>query len=285
MSLDGTVIMEPMSGDEVRARLEGIEPDISAHQEAQLTLFTRWNEATVERTLSLPPNSSAADGPVAGQWDSSGNWLLIGYEFCFADCSGVTGRVNIFHPETGYSHEISDCGGHPMCVGWLPERVNVSDLPPGHPTSVLPKPEIMDYSSAFLDMTGRYGWLTDVATHELVCNLDVLPPVLNLIQNRYTGEVDFVIPNGTSCGEPIQVEPERIFPMEPIVFSLSPDGQYYAITDSTRYTSLYNAETGEHITTLNFYGIELAFSEDSYTLITTGRYATAIWDIQDLGSE
>jgi hypothetical protein len=33
---------------------------------------------------------------------------------------------------------------------------------------------------------------------------------------------------------------------------------------------------------MNFYGIELSFSEDSRTLVTMGRYATATWDIEEL---
>jgi hypothetical protein len=284
MSYDGTVTMEPISEDEAYAEHEGIKRYID---DDTLTLFTSWTEATAERTITPPPNSSAVGSAVSGQWDSSGNWLLIGYEFCVSDCSYVTGRVSIFNPETGYSREISDCGEQTACVGWLPERVNIAELPPGRPTSVLPSPQAMDYYHV-AHTESAYSYfrrLPDVATHELVCNMDVSPPVLSLVRNQSTGEVDFVIPNGGSCGEPVQFEPELIFPTKPVVFALSPDGQYYAITDGTEYTSLYDAETGERIATLNFFGIELSFSQDSRHLITAGRFATATWDVETLVAE
>jgi hypothetical protein len=133
----------------------------------------------------------------------------------------------------------------------------------------------MNYHNAF-----RSGWLIEVATHEIACDTETNK--MSLVQNINTGEIDFVLPGVPSCSTPSQSGPEQGYPTRQIVFSLSSDQHYYAITDNTEYTSLYDAETGARIAMLNFYGFELAFSEDSRTLITTGHYATATWEIQEL---
>jgi hypothetical protein len=284
MSYDGTVMMTPITLDEFDAEPQGDTLSSNAFGEYTHTEFTRWSETLRVKAFSVPSNSSAAlDITAGGQWDSSGKWLFVGYEFCFTDCAEVIGQVSIFNPATGYSREIANCGAHPTCVGWLPERVNISDLPPGKPTSVLPTPKSMDYDLTFMTMgdhnkAGRYGYFPETATHELVCDQGRLSDV----RNKTTGNTDFVLQDGEPCGKPLQLEPEIVYPTQPIIFALSPDKKYYAITDSSEYTALYDADTGNRIARMNFYGIELSFSADSPTLITMGRYATATWDIQEL---
>ena len=283
MSYNGTVMMTPITKDEFYAEphdsaLRGNAFEVDKHTE-----FTRWSETPGVKAVSVPSNSSAAlDIRAGGQWDASGKWLFVGYEFCFIDCAEVIGQVSIFNPATGYSREIANCGSHPTCVGWLPESVNIADLPPGKPTSLLPTPQWMDYDHSFWKEKGKfyYGFFSDpnVTTHELVCNEGKLRDV----RNKTTGNTDFVLQDGEPCGKPLQLEPEIIYPTQPIIFALSLDKKYYAITDSSEYTALYDAKTGNRIARVNFYGIELSFSEDSRTLITMGRYATATWDIQEL---
>ena len=280
MAFDGTVTMEPVTRDEAYTELENRFPDSYTFDDDTLTHFTSWVEA-LEGTGILPlPNSSSVDVAVSAQWDSSDQWLFVGYSLCSAGCFGVTGRVNIFSPETGLNREISDCGAHPTCVGWLPDRVDLADLPPGQVQSVLPVPETMDYDSGFREYTMGYGWLSETVTHEIVC--DIESRKRSYVMNMATGELAFVLPDAASCGTPLQTEPEGVFSTEQVVFALSPDARHYAITGDAEYTALYDAVTGAHIATLNFYGIELAFSEDSQFLITVGRYATATWDIQEL---
>jgi hypothetical protein len=286
MAYDGSVTVEPSSFEESQAGIEGVTPDIRARNDDFRTGFTFWEEAIDGVAIEQPPpNSSAVAGAVSRQWHPSGNWLLVGYEFCKADCLYVTGRVNIFNPITGHNREISDCGAHPTCVGWLPRRVNLEELPPGRPTPVLPSPVTMDYSHRYWDQ----GWYTlpDVATHQLVCSHSVLPHVWNrsLLRNIDTSEVEFVISSPDVCAGATRGYSETIYPAELLVFSLSPDGRYYAITDDSEYTSLYDAETGERIAMLNFNGLQLSFSEDSRTLTTVGRFAIATWDVDTLVAE
>jgi hypothetical protein len=153
-------------------------------------------------------------------------------------------------------------------------------LPPGSPMSVLPIPQSLDYERTYRGIKGTYGWFSDpiTTTHELFCDQGTL---IN-VRSKTTGAIDFVLPKGELCGTPVQYEPEVVYPTQPIIFVLSPDNKYYAITDSSQYTALYDAQTGDRIARMNFYGIELSFSEDNRTLITMGRYATATWDIPTL---
>jgi hypothetical protein len=60
------------------------------------------------------------------------------------------------------------------------------------------------------------------------------------VRNKTSGEIDFALPNGGSCGTPV----EGVYPTQPIIFALSPDKRYYAITDRSEYTALYDAESG-----------------------------------------
>jgi WD40 repeat protein len=285
MAYDGTVTMRPVSFYEAyvgsstgitRDENGTIMPDPSVREFDYSIVFTNWYHHPEANTIDPPPNSSSIYGyDVSGQWDSSGDWILVGYEFCAAGCSYGTGRVSIYHPETGYIRELANCGGHPTCVGWLPDRVNLAELPPGRATSVLPTPQSMDYNHTFSEW--GMGGLPDDATHDLVCE----ERLRSLVQNRSTGEVDFVIPNADPC-EPIVLRNGQVVSGKPILFALSPDGRYFAMTDESAYTSLYDAETGDRIITLNFYGLGLSFSEDSRTLITVGRSATATWDVETL---
>jgi hypothetical protein len=161
MSYDGTVTMIPITKDEFYAKIQDAPVSSNAFNVDAQTKFTRWSETLGIKAIIVPPNSSAAAiHPAGGQWDSSGKWLLVGYEFCFADCAEVPGQVSIFNPVTGYIREIANCGSHPTCVGWLPERVHLAELPPGKPTSVLPTPQSMDYNNSFWKEKNDYGFFS-----------------------------------------------------------------------------------------------------------------------------
>jgi hypothetical protein len=245
-----------------------------------------WIDTQTGQRIRFPGNSSAAvPESVGSYWHPDSEWVFLGYEWCFAGCGLVVGRVNIFNPASGHVREIADCHSHPTCVNWLPEQVNIEELPPGRSTSLLPEPESIDYRTGFAaENDGLTFILEDVATHVLMCNLESQPRSMTLVQNETTGEIDFILPSGEACNF-IQEGEAYVPEMRAIFFALSPDNRYYAITNqigNTEYTSLFDAQTGELIATLNIYGIRLEFSDDSVTLITWGRYAIATWDILDM---
>lgn len=243
-----------------------------------------WLDTNTGQRIDLPLNSSAAGAVISIYWHEDSEWVFLGYDMCFAGCSDVILRSSVFEPSTGYSREITSCGAHSGCVNWLPDYVDISLLPEGQSTSVLPSPEIIDYSFNFMEYAGHLGLFSDAPNHNLLCNSGTYPPEPTIVQDKDTTETVFTLPAplGESCGQWMGNGDGRVYITPDIVFALSPDEQYYAITDKSELTSLYDAETGERIATLNFYGIELSFSEDSSQLITKGRYAIATWNIEDL---
>lgn len=271
LSFDGTVVMQPVTQasldesfneDSGLMRGDGDIPD---------SLFVRWSVDGVPRTLDrYPPHSSAVGDAVGEQWDESHEWVLVGYELCAAGCSEVIGPVSVYHPATGYIREIASCLSHPACIGWLPEQVNVADLPAGAPTSVLPTPISLDFERKGFERDYAYAVLGHLATHEMMCEDGAIREIAS-------SEIVFVLPDDSLCGKSEDAEANR-----PVMFALSPDKRYFAITDDSGFTSLYDAKTGEHIVRLNFLGLEILFSEDSQRLITDSRRATATWDIQNL---
>ena len=276
MYFDGTVNTRPASVEDIEANFQGLTPHKIERYTEENYRFTSW-QLDLEARVPDAPIASDFDGvAVASLWDDSNRWVLIGHEFCRAGCGGVTGIVSIFHPETGYNREIADCGGHIACVGWLPNYINLDEMVDGQAISVLPAPVSIEYSetSAF----SSHFW--DITTHEVVCNPET--GLRDSVIDVASGEVAFILPNAERCGDPVIRTPDVIYPTEAIIFALSPDEMTYAITHATHYTSLYLAETGERIATLNFYGEELSFTDDGRYLITKTPTVTATWDIQEL---
>jgi hypothetical protein len=240
--------------------------------------FQSWDDVTDGMSIEPLPNSNTRGRVVSGQWDESANWILVGYDEVIGNSDAAYVRnVSIFNPVNRRNRELTNCKDSPICVGWLPERVNLAELPPGSAISVLPEPQSIEFTAEYHPA---------YSTHKLICSQNENPPRWLEVRNRETGQVDFELPNGGACVEIGANGAVRVLSDEEVVFALSPDGRYYALTVGLYfpegYTSLYDAETGERITTLNFYGIELSFSDDSRTLTTVGRYATATWDIETL---
>jgi len=276
MHFDGTVTMEPTSIENSDTMFDGLTPDLSARPSHRRFDFTSWWDQPEQRVKNIPPAIEYNGGAVAGLWDISSEWILIGHEFCRAGCAYVIGTVGIYHPATGLHREISDCGAAPSCVGWIPEIVDIDALAQGSSTSVLPTPVSIEYSEN--PIYSRF--FSDVVTHEIACNHD--NGQRELVRNLESGQIDFVLPASERCGAPIQREHSMVYDTKFVVFALSPNIEYFAITDKTEYTSLYDATTGEIIATFKFYGEELLFSDDNTYLSTKSTTATATWDIVQL---
>lgn len=283
MFFDGRVEIDTYSRDQYDnglVQVEGGEIDLRAtglldYSESRYFLpiaadgFS--NDSAAQLNFEPPINSSGA-GPARSvlRYDD-GNWYLFGYEFCFADCAFVSRRVSVYHSQTKRYRELSACGIDAACVGWLPEQVPIDKLPDGQPDSVLPTPIYYEWTEREYAGPGIFVGVT----HRLVC--DTSMAFRNQVQSIQTNEIDFVLPVAEGCSE-YSHDPE-------VVFALSPNQEYYAMTrglSNDPYTSLYIAETGERVAKLNFEGIHLSFSDDSSLLYTRGRFADAAWRIEDL---
>ena len=270
MFFDGNVSMETITEEET---LENPIISNSFDGDSQSGLLNYQLSDTVDRVPSPPRNNSAVGGDVSVVLLSIENWFLVGYEFCVSGCGGITERVNVYNPLIGHNREISSCGSHFSCVNWLPDRVNVNDLPTGQDYSVLPAPDVLNFDNNEYDF--GLATFTLLVTHEITCESGQDPAQ---VKDLETGDIVFTLPNRQHCGEP----ENGVIPPLLVIFAVSPDHQYYAITNNSEFTALYHADTGNLIARFNFYGIRLAFSEDSTQLITSGRFAEATWDIQRL---
>ena len=270
LSFDGNVTIETITQEQIA----GNPVTSNSFNASEDEHFFSWlANPDLERPPAPINNSSSIGGAVAASWSVNQEWLFVGYEFCSAGCSGVPHRVNIYNPETGHNREISSCGTHSACVDWLPENVSIDDLPIGQDYPVLPYPDSMTSEQSFFQNEQHYGWFSDVITHEIICEHGEDTAQVQLIE---TGETVFTMPTREFC-----VGYDEIPPV-PVIFALSPDENYYALTDDSEFTALYHADTGAQIARFNFYGIRLRFSEDSSQLITSGRFAEATWDVQRL---
>jgi hypothetical protein len=276
MHYDGQIHVTPITEDEPTPSVEGGELDLPStgvmgySEERQ---FISRFDPLAELPFEPPMNSSSAGSAVAYLWDDSESWLLVGYDLCFAGCAGVPRRVSVYNPSTNTYREISACGVNNVCISWLPERVPINELPSGTAKSVLPAPISYDWEDAWMNQGDDSRLFAD-GTHELRCS-ESHPYLSNQVVNLQTGILDYVLSEAEPCTQSDQ-EPE--FPQ--IIFAFSPDKKLYAITDKTGYTRLHDAVTGERLVTLNFEGMTLSFSDDSRTLYTRGRYASATWDIE-----
>jgi len=275
MNVGGSVFMEPATDDSLvvlttAERWRNFNP--SSGPGNPRNMFTVLWEDSEAREIAVPPAIDYSGGPVGVFWHSSREWLFIGHEYCRADCAGAVGAVSIVNRIDGSVREISNCGGVIACVGWLPETVNIDMLPSGRSQSVLPAPFSIHYVDLSQNGNPYGGSLLNEYPYRLECGMGLYER--SLVVDATTNILIFTLPDPEPCGT--DRDPEDI------VFALSPDSTYYALTDRTRLTSLYRAADGQRIARLNFFGEQLEFSADSQFLTTTSASATAVWNIETL---
>lgn len=278
-SLDEITNAPAREGGTVDRRASGRREDEEGWYFTTSNPYDPQNEPQAQLSFEPPINSSGAGGAVSLLWHSARNWVFFGYEACFAGCAYVSRRVSMYQPHTGQYRELAACGINAACVGWLPERVPLDELPVGSASSVLPAPLYYQW--------GQRGLNILIPTHELICS--EMPPFLSYnVRNLTTGLMDYLMPVEEPCRMRDDRNPNTRTYYQPytppVVFALSPNYLFYAITEDTypKYTRVHDAITGERLAMLNFEGQSLAFSPDSTILYTDGRFANAAWSIEDL---
>lgn len=227
------------------------------------------NDTETGDTIPLPLHSESASGssPMEARWHPSEAWVLLGFNA--GETSSYVGYVTVMSLDGTIHRELSSCGFHPTCVNWLPDTVNIEQLPPGREGSMLPVPIHYDY-----DVALEYG-PGDREPYLLVC--DETTNLFNLVQDVATGEVVFTLEEERPCFHP---EAVQHFP-----FALSPNGMIYAANagaTSRDYTALYNAATGDLLAVVPVLGWELSFSADGLLLMMRSKNARITWDVQAL---
>jgi hypothetical protein len=299
MGYDGTVVKTPIEQGhdlfEWSGIIDGGFPDkfVSSpdghYQTTEIDYQMKLLDTQTDQIIELPWHSSPPiEYPIYLGWHPSGEWAVVGYEFCASDCGGIVGNVSVFNPATGLYRQLSDCTNHPTCIGWLPPQVHVATLPAGHRESVLMPPTHMVYESD--EMKSSLGWLHEQATHQLACDKqerDSVPWTGEMTQvQTLDGQDIFTISDNFPCVDYGFRGPMRYDTAAhaPAVLVFSPNGRYAALVDNDHFVELYYAGTGTHarIATLNISAFELWFSEDSRRLYTRSRFAVAEWDVAEL---
>jgi hypothetical protein len=234
--------------------------------------------------IEFPWHSSAVDDvPITLRWLSS-EWVILGYEACFADCSPWVGHISLFNPATRQYRETSDCRA--ACIDVLPEQVDLAALPDGRDEPMLLMPDRIGYE--FDEVKHSLGWLSEQATHQLACNKKARDPEFWLGEmtqvQTLEGATVFTLPHNFLCASgnffvPIEFDTGAL---DPAILALSPDGRYAALADNKHFAELYDVKTHERLATLNIGAISLWFSEDSRTLYTRSRFAVAEWDVAEV---
>lgn len=225
-------------------------------------------ETNEEIALRIHSRAASGTSPMEARWHPSEAWVLLGSNWRETE-SFQTGYASVMSLDGQVIRELSACGFAPACVGWLPEVVDVGDLPPGTAQSVLPAPVHYDYDVAF-----EPG---PVANEPYVLVCDETAGTWNMIQATATSEIVFALNDETPCP---RSGGTRVFP-----FALSPDGNIYAANAGyglEAYTALYDVAIGEPLVILPTLGWNLSFSADGSQLMMRHQNARTTWDIEAL---
>jgi hypothetical protein len=134
---DGTVVKQPITREEWQS-LFNEEESLPNYGEVELVspsgrylIVDAPDELTDTQSgdvVELPAPEFDLPGAVrlvAAQWDASEEWVLLGYNVW----SGGVDAVSVVNVDgTGY-RELTTCGFAPACVGWLPDNVDVAQIP------------------------------------------------------------------------------------------------------------------------------------------------------------
>lgn len=221
------------------------------------------------KNIALPTHSRAASGvpPMEAHWHPSESWVLLGSNWRETESRQV-GYVTVMSLPGGVQRELSSCGFDQGCVNWLPQYVNIDEMPPGAQESVLPAPVSYDYDVEFEAGPGA------LEKYVLVCDETI--NILNMVQDIVTSEVVFVLEDAPPCPA---AGDTRLFP-----FALGPNGNTYAANTGyglASYTAIYDAATGEPLIILPTVGWEMSFSGDDLLLMRS-QNARMRWDVQEL---
>jgi hypothetical protein len=136
MYTDGVVMKEPITQEEWNAASLP-NPELS-EEDAPITspsgryvISPATNELTdTEQEITIPiPSSTVGEGLqiIDARWHPSEEWVLLGYRNL--EATRAVYATSVFSTDGSVYRELSTCGFAPACVGWLPDNVDVAQIP------------------------------------------------------------------------------------------------------------------------------------------------------------
>ncbi len=142
MYFDGRVIKQPISRERYNSVVnlpelpDYLNPNLLDSPSGQSIIRsggeqgTRFENRFNGETIPIPPHSDAAGRVLDAKWHPREQWVILGYERCFADCT-IIGGATVMSMDGSTVRELGECGFSDSCIGWLPDYVDLSVLPPG----------------------------------------------------------------------------------------------------------------------------------------------------------
>lgn len=210
--------------------------------------------ATQDQTL-LPVHSGAISGYDTFRWDSQQEWAIDGaVEACIGACSPWLHMAVIRRDGTGW-REIGTNNFSSAILGWVPERVDLNQLPPGQSDSLTISPVAFDYEQT--------AWFSNFPSNLLVvCDADGNASVRHLD----SAETVLTFSKPMPCGENFETRG-----------TLNPDKTVLAL--SWTGLQLWRISDGQRIGWVDTLALNIRFSEDGRWLYTRELEAELTWDL------
>ena len=191
-------------------------------------------------------------------------------------CAGAV--MGVTDVEGELWRELGGClWTQPVCVGWLPEQVDISSLPPGHDQPVLLDPVRIDESEI------RYGpeFLVEPDTPRLQCTDGQTDAIVQ-------GVNDAILYDLAALSCPYNVDYRYADEGAYLIYAYNETYDllaiYYADSLLEEHVSIWTRHNGvyERVLRLNTYGYELEFTEDGEYLRARNVNGWKVYAVEDI---
>jgi hypothetical protein len=285
LHFDGTVLREPVAKDQFIPQVFNLEGDelindgrtVSPHGTYETQQPLKLINTRTGETVDLPRHTGST---ICRDfiWTDDEYYMitmdgtLLAGGGCFVPVMGVT------NPQGKLWRELGSCSwDHPPCVGWLPERVDISVLPQGSPKSIQLDPIKIEYAT-------NVQYMVDPALAHLMNFRCAQKYSMADIRDDDTQKVVYQL-TGTTCPYNLyqnQVPEEGISVVvaeDPVHHLLAtyPDGQGFGVSVWILKDGLY-----EPILRLNTQGLTLEFTDHNERLRARNYNGWKIYAVADI---
>jgi WD40 repeat protein len=265
--------------------------------------------STQEETIFLPSSRGYYHGgSPAGQiiWHPERNWFISTEGFFVAGGGSSTVMIVTGDAETGLRRQLFECPElNSVCIGWLPQTVDVDDLPAPSLEEVFPLPKPVQILDAqnwvnYLrwSVDGEYLQFGDYYPFNNVVQIADWTYVLDVDDIEFQPERSYL--GGQSFDEGLSIvhrngrysvirtgTGEVVFDIPALMvhYEVSPDGKWLVGGAISGDIEIWSLESGTMVNSLPVSGSPIAFSPDGTKLAAGVSWEVWIWDVEDLVGE